>query len=64
MAGGDRYLDVWESEGAWQRSHDDVVHPALARVGPGGKQIRVESEALDGVVDVWGSAMPAGSLVG
>lgn len=67
VASGYRYLDVWESEAAWQRFHDDVVHPALARagiVGPGGKQIRVESEALSGVVDVWGSAVPAGSLAG
>lgn len=65
VPGGYRYLDLWESEAAWRRFHDDVVHPALARagiVGPGGKRIRVEAEALDSVVDAWGSAVPAGSL--
>lgn len=65
VPGGYRYLDLWESEAAWQRFHDDVVHPALARagiLGPGAKPIRVEAEPLDGVVDTWGSAVPARSL--
>ena len=29
--GGLRYVDVWKSEGEWDRFHDDVVHPALER---------------------------------
>lgn len=65
MPGGYRYLDVWESEEAWQRFHDDVVHPALERVGvigPAAKPIRVEAQALDEVVDLWGAAFPAGSV--
>ena len=31
-AGGLRYIDVWESEGHWQRFHDEHAEPSVARV--------------------------------
>jgi hypothetical protein len=56
VADGYRYLDVWESEEAWNRFHEDVLHPALTGIGflPGvAARIEVEREQLDRVHDLW-----------
>ncbi|MDH4178062.1 MAG: hypothetical protein OEV72_10800 [Thermoleophilia bacterium] len=58
VEGGYRYLDLWESEDAWRRFHDDMLHPALERIGVlplAASRIAVHQEALDDVRDVWGS---------
>jgi hypothetical protein len=60
VEGGYRYLDVWESEAAWTRFHEDVLHPVLARIGiggPDGPRVTVVQEPLTGVRDLWGSAV-------
>lgn len=58
--GGYRYLDVWESEEAWSRFHEEVLHPVLGRlgiVGGGPPRITVRQETLGAVRDLWGSAV-------
>jgi hypothetical protein len=62
VEGGYRYLDVWESEEAWGRFHEDVLHPTLGKIGflPGAAaRITVTSEPLADVKDLWGALSPA-----
>jgi hypothetical protein len=56
--GGLRYVDVWESESAWERFRDDDLEPAvgkvLARFGIPHTHDSVQFEMID-VIDVWQS---------
>ncbi len=57
IEGGYRYLDLWETEEAWRRFHDELLHPTLERIGilsEGASRITVRQEPLEDVRDVWG----------
>jgi len=57
--GGLRYIDVWETEAAWQAFRDDhlepVVEKVLAGIGIPHSHADVSFEMLD-VIDVWSGA--------
>lgn len=65
VEGGYRYLDVWESEEAWGRFHDERLHPMLEQAGilkDAGKRIFSTEEPLLEVRHLIGSAAPAASI--
>jgi len=53
---GLRYIDVWESQEAWQQFHDQRVQPAvnevLARHGISPDPSQAHFEAID-IIDTW-----------